>query len=246
MKIEAVSVCVEYGDFLAHALPQNKGQFDRWVIVTAPHDEQTRALCEHYHVECVVTDAFFANDKAFDKAAGINAGLARLKRDGWVAHIDADIVLPPRGREMIERGALDQRAIYGIDRMLCESFEDWCRHLSWPEIMHSNGIIVAQEFPHGARLLKSEGWAPIGFFQLWNPGTSGIATYPDHGSVDRGDVAFARLWPREWRHLIPELLAIHLASEHEDGMGRNWRGRRSQPFGPQGARHRRHGVYCDR
>lgn len=236
MKLEAVTVCVNYADFLAHALPWNRHLFDRWVVVTSEADQRTRDLCEHHHVECVSTDAFFSGDRAFAKAAGINAGLSVLDKDGWVAHLDADIVLPPRSRQMIEQATLDPASIWGCDRVLCESFDDWSRYVAWPEVMHScQTFIQAGHFPLGPRVgrLDRDGWSPIGFFQLWHPGESGIATYPDHGNVDRSDMAFARQWPRNRRGLIPELVAIHLASEAEEAMGTNWRGRRSRHFGPE-------------
>lgn len=235
MKIEAVTTCVDYADFLAHSILWNKAQFDRWVVVTSGEDRRTRDLCEHHNIECVVSDAFFAGDRAFAKAAGINAGLARLDRDGWVAHLDADIVLPPRARQLLERAELDPQAIFGADRMLCESFEEWCRYLAWPEVQHScNTFIQAGDFRLGPRIghLGEDGWAPIGFFQLWHPGTSGRHLYPDHGNVDRSDMAFARQWPRGRRHLVPELVAIHLAPEAEAVMGANWRGRKTPHFGP--------------
>jgi len=36
IKIEAVSVCVGYGDFLAESAKINKGLFDHWTIITEP------------------------------------------------------------------------------------------------------------------------------------------------------------------------------------------------------------------
>lgn len=245
MKIEAVTICVDYGDFLAHTLPRNKPLFDRLLVVTSSPDQRTHDICEYNHVECITTDVFFAGEKAFSKSAGINIGLQALKKDGWVAHFDADIVLPPRGREMIERAAQEPKAIYGCDRICCDTFDDWCRYVSWPQVMHAGGLIHADEFRIGARLLKEEGWAPIGFFQLWNPGVSGNSVYPGNGSVDHSDMAFSRLWPRSLRQMIPELIAVHLASSDEgDMMGINWRGRRSPHFGPEPCpRPHKPGVY---
>ncbi len=254
MKIEAISVSVDYGDFLSHSALWAKSQFDRWIVVTASHDRRTRDICEHHHIECVVTDAFYDNDRAFTKSAGINFGLQHLDLDGWVAHFDADIVLPGRAREMIENATLDPLSIWGCDRLLCQSYEDWCRYVTWPEVQHScQTFIQANDFPLGPRVGKLEvgdGWYPIGFFQLWNPGESGITSYLDHGTAGRSDTAFALQWPRGRRGLIPEFVAIHLASE-PDQMGQNWRGRRSPHFGPSPHprkshdhhRHHHHGHY---
>jgi hypothetical protein len=235
MKIEAVTVCVNYSDFLAWTLPANKHHFERIVVVTDTADRRTRELCEHHHVECVMTDAFYASEKAFDKGAGISAGLARLACTGWVAHLDPDIVLPPRTRDLLARAELDEAAIHGVDRLMCRSFAEWLRYVSRPEIQHGNEIFVAgTAFPLGVRVarLLEDGYVPIGFFQLWHAGATGRRTYPSHGEADRSDMRFARQWPRRHRHLIPEIFAIHLESEEAESMGANWRGRKTREFCP--------------
>ncbi|MBO0951208.1 hypothetical protein [Fibrella forsythiae] len=94
-KIEAVTVCVNYADFLVQILPHIRGLFDRLVVVTTPADRYTQQVCEYYRVECIQTDAFYDDGAVFNKAKGINAGLARLEMDGWVVHLDSDIYLPP-------------------------------------------------------------------------------------------------------------------------------------------------------
>ena len=45
VKIEAVTVCVNYGDFLAVTAEWNRHLFDQWVVVTTPDDELTREVC---------------------------------------------------------------------------------------------------------------------------------------------------------------------------------------------------------
>jgi hypothetical protein len=233
MKLEAVTVCVDYADFLAHTLPANKHLFDRLVVVTDTRDVATRRLCAYHHVECVQTDAFYLNDAAFNKGRGINAGLAALDLDGWLLHIDADIVLPPRARDIIERIDLDQSHIYGIDRLMCRSFDAWLGFLAAPEIQHEDEVFVqANAFDLGVRVAKTDadGYVPIGFFQLWH-GSTGRLRYPDgHGAAARADMLFAQQWPRASRTLIPEIVGIHLESETAPG-GANWRGRRTKTFG---------------
>ena len=234
MKIEAITVCVNYADFLSWFLLANARHFDRLVVVTDTKDARTAALCEHYNVECLKTDVFYDNGQAFDKGAAINAGLETLGRDGWVAHIDCDIILPPRTRPLIEAANLDPAMIYGTDRMLCQSFEDWIQYIGFPETQHSQNIFInARAFPLGTRVgaLWGDGYVPIGFFQLWNPGVSGKQLYNTHSDAGRGDFAFATTWPRARRSLLPEIMAVHLESEKAPN-AMNWRGRRSKPFGP--------------
>jgi hypothetical protein len=244
MFIEAVTICVNYADFLSHTILWNKSLFNRYVVVTDRRDRRTRDLCEHHHVECVTTDAFYEHERAFCKSGGINAGLQRLSGEHWIAHFDADIVLPPRTRALIEKAELSPDTIYGIDRMMCPSFEAWMCYLAYPEVQHScDAFIQAEAFPMGVRVAKmrEDGWAPIGFFQIWHAGHTGIKKYPDHGMADRSDLAFARQWPRGKRGLIPEIIGIHLASEIGGAMGMNWRGRESRCFGPPVARRRKEG-----
>jgi hypothetical protein len=91
-------------------------------------------------------------------------------------------------------------------------------------------------FPMGVRIgeYMSEGYEPIGFFQMWNPNGSGITEYPNqHGAADRTDVLFAKKWKRQNRILIPEIIGIHLDSENStiNEMGKNWNGRKTAYFG---------------
>jgi hypothetical protein len=234
MKIEALTVCVNYADFLSWFLLANSRHFDRLVVVTDTADAKTAALCEHYAVECIRTDAFYEGGQAFDKGAGINAGLAALARDGWVAHLDCDIILPPRTRTLIQAANLDPSMIYGVDRMLCQSFDEWIEYIAFPETQHAQNIFInARAFPLATRVgaLWGDGYVPIGFFQLWHPGTSGKQSYDRHSDAGRGDFAFATSWPRARRSLLPEIMAVHLESEKSPN-AMNWRGRRSKRFGP--------------
>ena len=234
MRIEAVTVCVQYSDFLAWTLAWNKHQFDNWIVVTDSKDTATQQVCAYHHVRCIATDAFYDNDMAFNKGAGINAGLAALRGDDWVIHIDADIALPPRAREMFEqRASLDPMSIYGIDRIMCQNFEDWVNFIAEPELQHTNEVYVnSNAFPLGSRVAKTDndGYIPIGFFQLWNARATDHLQYPmGSGTSARADMRFARQWARQNRHLIPEVVGIHLESEPAPN-GANWRGRQTRPF----------------
>ena len=92
--LEVVITCVDYSDFLEQTLPFTLPHADRVVVVTSFNDEATRALCEKWSVECVPTDAFTEKGDAFNKGNAINVGLAMLRNNGFVLHMDSDIVLP--------------------------------------------------------------------------------------------------------------------------------------------------------
>lgn len=232
-RIEGVCVCVNYSDFLAQTIGYNKQHFDHLIVVTTPEDTKTQNLCEFWNVECVVTDAFYKNNAVFNKGAGINEGLKKLKKDGWVIHFDCDIFLLPQTRKILELIPMNPLGIYSIDRLNCKSFEDWVEYLQVPERVHGgDGMMRMNAFEKGSRLvnLDRDGYVPIGYFQMWNPECSKVWTYPEkHGSADRSDCLFAYNFARRNRHLIPELIVIHLESE-ECAMGTNWNGRKSKQF----------------
>lgn len=236
MYLEGVIICVGYGDFLAHTLPHNKQHFDRLVVVTDTKDEETKALCEYYNVTCIRTDAFYEHGDAFNKGKGINAGLAALSRANWVIHLDADIYLPEQTRNILERIELDRQTIYGIDRMMCPTYQAWQQFKDKPKPLHEGWIYVhPTAFPMGVRIAEytKEGYEPIGFFQMWNPEGSGIHAYPElHGAADRTDVMHAKKFSRGKRQLLPEIIGIHLDSENLNlkEMGKNWTGRKTLPF----------------
>lgn len=236
MYIEGLIICVNYDDILAHTLVSNKSHFDRLIVVTSLEDKATKNLCEHLNIECIQTDAFYEEDAAFNKAKGINIGLAALSKKDWVIHLDADIYLPPMTRSILERIDLDPLFIYGIDRMMCPTYTAWQDYVSNPRPIHEGWIYVhPARFPMGVRVAEymSKGWEPIGFFQMWNPSVSKVYDYPDkHGAADRTDVLFSKKWERKRRALIPEVIAIHLDSEDLDlkEMGKNWKGRKTKRF----------------
>jgi hypothetical protein len=235
MRLECVTVCVNFSDVLAHTLPLNKVHFDDMVVVSDTGDVRTHNLCAHHHIRVIQTDHFYYQEQAFNKGNGINAGVAALSLSDWVLHIDADIVLPPRTREILNVASLDPECIYGIDRMMCPDYEAWMQHIGTPQVMHSDQTyIVPGPWPLGARVakLQEDGYVPIGFFQLWNAARTGIKTYPNqHGTAGRTDMLFSLQWPRPKRVLLPELMGIHLEGRMRPGE-KNWRGRRADWFGP--------------
>lgn len=234
MKIEAVTVCAGYADFLAHTLPLNKQHFDKITVVTDPEDAATIKVCDFHGVPYVRTDALRTRWKEFRKGCGINEGLATLDKDAWLVHLDADIILPPHTRQALERAELDPSMIYGCDRFECQSYEEWQRFFGSPEpAIQGNGVFIHTThapFKIGTRVQfpDSGGWIPIGFFQLWH--ASAARAYPEgHNNAGREDSLFGKQWPRSKRGFLPEIMAYHLESENAP-MAVNWSGRKTKPF----------------
>lgn len=233
MKLEAVVICVNYCDFLAFTLPTNVKMFNKMVVVTDSNDFATKRLCEYYGVQCVVTDCFYENGDKFNKGRAINEGLKYLDKDAWILHIDADIYLPPLTASILSMLDLDKTCIYGLDRFMVQSFNDWLQHLSLPHLLHEAGIYIhTTSFNIGVRIsqYEIEGYLPIGFFQLWHA-DSNIMQYPkNYGGADRTDIQFSKLFAKEKRKFIPDLIVYHLESNLEK-MSANWLGRTTEYFG---------------
>lgn len=236
VKIECVITSVNCWDFLAHTLPMNKLHFDRIVVVSAPEDDKTPRICDYWRVECHQTDAFNSRWGEFKKGSGINEGLSKLSLDGWVAHMDADVALPPNARDAFEKADLDPEMVYGIDRVECKSYADWQRFIGNPQRNVDGGgwfiHTTHSPFPIATRVQfgPDGGYIPIGFFQLWNPKASGVTRYLEgHGDAGREDSMFTAKWPRRKRGFIPEVTAYHLESE-DAPMAVNWKGRKTKPF----------------
>ena len=236
IKIEAVVTCVGCADILAHTLPLNFRQFDRMVVVTAPEDKATQKVCDYYGVPVFLTDAFQSRWGQFCKGAGINEGLARLDKDAWILHLDADIILPPNFRSVIENADLDTTMIYGCDRAEFKSFADWQRFHQAPEPNTQGAGFFIHISNHGQQLgtrvafQHHGGYIPIGFFQLWHADSKILKYIEGHTDAGREDSNFPTQWPRKKRGFIPEVVVYHLESESAE-MGINWKGRKSKPFG---------------
>jgi hypothetical protein len=237
MKIEAVVVCVNYSDFLVHTLAKNIELVDRLVVVSHYDDKATHRVCDKFSVDCIKTDVFHDDGDAFNKGRAINLGLSNLRHDGWLLHMDADIMLPHRFRHALSMARLDKSCIYGCDRLNVVNWENWDKNKHKTIPQHSWRFMVTPqaEFPVGSRLLHLEyGWLPIGFWQLWS--SSVRRNYPIVcGSAEHSDTLFSIQWPREKRILLPEFFVYHLESESVK-MGANWDGRKTKPFGPDGTR----------
>lgn len=236
MKIEAVIICKDYSDFLEHTLPNNIQFLDHVVVVTHHTDKATRALCSRYSIDCVDTHEFFQEGAPFNKGRAINVGLAHLKGLDYILHMDADILLPHRFRNLLDRANLQPKNLYGADRVNVYGFDRFhaLKDKLVPHYSHRYFVQPPAEHPVGARIIHHEfGYCPIGYFQLWHK--SAGRRYPiNQGTAEHTDVLFAIQWERQQRVLLPEVVVYHLDShEAPPEMGGNWNGRTSPPFAPK-------------
>lgn len=236
MRIECVTVCVDYADYLAETLPRNKHHFDRVVVVTAPHDKETQELCRRLSVGYHATDVFYRSGQTFNKAAGIAYGLSFLSGDCWYCHLDADTYLPPSARHWFNKKLLEPQQIYGVDRVNCVGYANWRRYVGDHHTGHDYMCRVkVPPFPLGDRIALEDqgGWLPIGYCQLWHSSTNRRYPTTHNADAERTDVLHAMQWEPKNRELIPEVIAVHLQAD-EAALGANWKGRKTPRFGPAG------------
>ena len=88
------------------------------------------------------TDVFYKGGAKFNKGLGITEGLKELDLDGWVIHLDADIYLPTLTRSILEKIELDKNKIYGVDRMMCPTYEAWRTYIEDPTPTHEGWIYI--------------------------------------------------------------------------------------------------------
>lgn len=248
-KLVAITVCVDYSDFLAFCIG-NHSLFNDWYIVTSSKDVATQNLCSYYSgtsVHCIVTDAFYENGATFNKWAGYNVALEKAKRKypkgAWVLFLDADIYLPPITGQVFKSYKFDKRMLYGVDRFNCYGSESWVKYLSQPGYVKEHWLMMLGTFEMGSRIVQYyggegengmfQGWLPLGFFQLAHSSAFDWYHPQDSDKADRCDMTFAKLWKREHRVMLPDILPIHLESSSKSVKGANWGGRATPPFVPQ-------------
>jgi hypothetical protein len=166
-------------------------------------------------------------------AAWLLAPGKKRRKDPAPKGMDGDIYLPPQTRILLERAKLDPAMIYGCDRFNIKGYEAWDDFRASPALQQEDDTFIHMgAFPIGARFMHgfAGGYVPIGFFQLWHPGVSGIRDYPaENTNAGRGDTLHAQRWPRSHRSMLPEIIAYHLESD-DSHMASNWSGRKTAPF----------------
>lgn len=238
-RVELVQVCIDYGDILRYTLPENLPLVDDVVILTSEDDDETREVCRRHSVRCVFSEEH-RRGGPFNKGRLIQRGFDQISAADWVLHMDADIVLPHRFRDLLDWAHPDESCIYGADRCNLVGYDAWRKLKAekgrWDNHSYQNYLRLPEGV--GARWVsRHHGYVPIGFFQLAHGSEMRdrgvhVKAYPyHHGDAARADVQFALQWDRRHRRLLPEVVVLHLESEPAP-MGSNWAGRRTRRFGP--------------
>lgn len=229
LRLEIVTVCRGFDDFLKATIARNIAQADTLIVVTDHADKRTQAVARNRGAVCVTTDLFRKNGRGFNKGAAINAGFDYFQYHGWRLHLDADILLPTSFRRMLfNHSHLERHCIYGADRTNVIGMKSIKEALA-NDWQHKYRLLLKPAHGEQAhRLICSlRGYLPCGYFQLWH--SSCQKPYPySLGTAAHDDMMFAALWPESCRRLLPGAVVYHLCPTMPK-VGQNWDGRRKQP-----------------
>lgn len=202
--VRAITVAVGpvYARTLAICLPKNMRHFTEALIVTTPEDEAVKAVARSVPgVRVFETNAFYEYGAKFNKGYAIELSFDVLGREGWIAVVDADILLP----DAVPFDLLQIGHLHGMFRRMLADPNRWHPDLNW------------QNCP------RMRDGGPVGFFHCAHADDPAIkdrrpwydVSFPHAGG---GDARYMRLWPRShWTMLQCD--ALHLGAPD-----RNWFG----------------------
>lgn len=208
MKPPAIIVCVEYDDYLRLTLPRTLEHFDP-LVVTTREDTKTQQIAIGSDVEVICVNRT-DKDLHYDKGHAIDWGLKYLDEPGWIAVLDADILLP----KQMDLSTLEPGCIHSPHRRIVSSYRDYLiikdREEEW------------YEQPYGPEIRNGEYAGYFQMFQWEDP----VLDHPppwyenDEWTSYQGcDTHFWRKWmPDKMRRLPFQVL-------HLGPLRVNWQGR---------------------
>lgn len=124
----AMSVCIQYSDYLAQTLPNNRPLFSAYYIITERSDTETIKLAQAYKCILLFTDQKNAKGASFNKSGMLHAAqhfVHKRHSYSWIVVVDADIFLPANLWKLIDVHGLNKNGIYGISRKTYNTHADY-------------------------------------------------------------------------------------------------------------------------
>lgn len=146
--IKGITVAVGewYARTLEICLVRNMRHLTECLVVTTPTDDAVKAVVEKVPGARVFeTDAFYRHGAKFNKGLSLELGFDVLGRDGWIAVLDGDILLP----DSLPLDRMQPGSLYGAKRRILEDPSKWHADLDWntcPPTMDGGPIGFTQFF----------------------------------------------------------------------------------------------------
>jgi hypothetical protein len=192
-RIHALTVCVDYADYLESSLEGWLSGLDSLRVVTSSRDTRTQKLCRDAGIQLHITDVFYERGASFNKWAALSEAVDAMAWQDWILLIDADVRLPGGWRDLVNAVVLQPGLLYGAKRFL------------------ENGDLVydADRMP--------------GYFNLFHNSDANAQRRPlfeTHWThAGRGDCEFHSRWPVDRRVWLP-FGVTHLGEPNTNWWGR--------------------------
>ncbi len=222
--VRAITVSVNFGDFLKETLPLAVPHFEKILVVTSYEDKETwrqvyeGGLFQRWpNVKAIPTNAFYRDGAYFNKGLALEEGFDELGRDGWICVFDADIVMPAA----IDLSELSIGNLYSPRRRILRKVLDW---------PHYKDEATWDQLP-----LYGD-WQHPGCFQVFHGSDPALTGRPWYGTRWRHaggcDSDFQEKWPKGCRQWLP-FEVLHLGEPMVNWCGRV--GKRLDGTIPEGA-----------
>ena len=206
MNITAITVSVNYSDYLKLSLEVNHKFFKKWYIITSADDLQTQNLCNNYsNVEVIIFN--FKSYGKFNKGGALQYAqqIAHKKTpENLFLIIDSDIILPKSFAQEIQKLNIQENSIYGTIRRMVPSIQDYL-----------NSDLQQFECQSWQRTYGKYCHVPLGFFQLYKT----QHYYTKSNNAANCDHIFS--------HCFEHKVLISIIVDHIGPQGTNWNGRKS-------------------
>lgn len=203
MKINALTVCVNYLDYFKAGFERWRPHLESWTIVTDFQDAATADFAIQHELRLHRTNVLYERGAWFNQGAAMEEARQSMPWQDWCLFLDADVVPEKKWFEQLIAANPLPGVIYGADRYNCDAddIDD-----------------DTKDHPLAAT------WTlPSGFFQLFHTSDPCVQDVPlidtswRHAGVH--DSTLAERWLEHQRVKLP-LRLYHLSP-----MVRNWCGR---------------------
>lgn len=193
--LDCITVCVNYAKYLKLTI-DNRRLFNRWLIVTAEHDQDTIKLCKEYDLQYHISERLY-EDGPFCKGKAINDGILKLDPKEWVCIVDADIFLFIDALKIIfEQVDFKTDHLYGLYGRLLVKDEDELK----VRLKNEANVVELNELDCIDLL--------VGFFQMWH--RSMRKFYPEESKTAGLDDILMRNGYDESRRVALPSYCIHI------------------------------------